>query len=296
MAWTYYTAPLPAGAILTLDQRNELYSALVERINALPSPSGITYDAGPNAAILASRVISNKVSINGSFITLDSAVNLISNGYLDPAQNGTANWGNLAVVDPSMFSSVINLAAYWNGVRAGIISLTTVRLDLTDTAGSQSSATLGGPFATEALAAADLVAAAQTVTSTTTAFALIHGFNGPSSYKFSQSIFTSGTAAAAATGNVLYTLKGNSGNTVFPTITFTLGAAATVTIPAAGVYLGGSLAGSGAAWSVKLPDQTNATQLATDFGNPGTQNAGASIYMGGGAGTAVGLQPAFVYN
>lgn len=288
--------------------RSELYAALEERNNALPFPAVL--DAGTNAAILASGWETDLLSVGGVLMPWWNAVASVwGAGYIDPTLNGSVSWGGAAPspftgVDPSLLGPKWNCTGYWNALRAGILSLSTIRIDLvTGATASSSTATLGGPFGTAALAAADLVGAAQTTAAVSDAFTQIIGFNFTGSYRFSASIFTTGSCAvpsgSAFSGYaVLLTLLGGS-NSVATNVAFEFGSGSIATpAPGTGLFAGSTFASGGSggvSWSIKLPDQANATALATEFGGTGAQANTSSVYMGGGLACAVGLQPTFSF-
>lgn len=314
MGWSAYASALGTGQRLTGPMRSELFAALTERNAALAAP--LTLDAAANATIMASGWESDLVSVNGALVTWSSAVALVAGGYVDPALNGSATWGGLptpfAGVDPALIGSKWNVGGYWNAVRAAIVGLTTVRYDLLANGDVQTytKTGMGGPYATEALAAGALSGASETNASSGNTGCGIFAFNPTNiSRKFTQCFRNNATVDLPSGGiTILVTLFGGAGNNCAPNLFWGIGSGSPLNIPfpAASAYVGhamGVTGGGGAGWELHYPGYNNSTVAAADFASfaptggdhIGDYQAQASVYMAGGNGTAVGVQPTFSF-
>jgi hypothetical protein len=308
MGWTYYTSPLVAGQLLTQNMRHDLFLALSERNNALPSPVPLGEVTGP--------LESNQVSVYGTVIPWYQAVRAVAAaGYIDPSQNGTQFWGASAPdpftgVDPVIVATQINDWRYWNAVRAGIIGLNTIRFDLlaNGDAETYTKTGMGGPYSTEAAAAVALTGASETNASSGNTGCGIYAYNPSNgSRKFTQCYRNNGSVNFPA-GTLLVTLVGGGGNNCAPDLYLGIQSASVITtpFPAPSGYAGFAVSATGGnalLWELHYPGYNSATIAETDFApfaptggdGIGDYQATAAIHMAGGDETGIGIQPAFTY-
>jgi hypothetical protein len=317
MGWSAFAAPLASGQLFTMAMKNELYAALQERNNALASP--VTFDAGPNATILASTWPTDLLSVGGTLGSWATALRTVwGAGFIDPSQNGTVNWGTappdpLGSVDPTLIGNPWPDVRYWNAIRAGILSLGCIRIDLLADGYAlvYTKTGLAGPYSTETLAATALVGASESSSNPGDAVASIFAFNPSSgSRKFTQCTRSAGTATfpAGSGGSVLLTLLGGSGNNCTPLLRLGFsGPTLQPNFPGPGAFVAETMAvssgGIGEPWEICYDGYDTPSVAETDFANfaptggdgAGDYQAQATIYMAGGDETAVGFLPSFSY-
>lgn len=228
MGWAYYTADLPSGRQITFDQRNELYAAFAERVNALPAGSGFTYDATANAAILASRVISDAVSLNGTIQKLASAIGALASASVF-TDAGTPPAPVTSPFPPGFASTSIFEAEYWNGCRTAILAFISIPWFINGgsaTSFLKNDASLHGPFPNFPLAAADFVAAPYVGSGSTAVTTFVSSINSVASFRFTHGWQISGMAPAAPAIGAdfrVFQLGTLANNTIPANVIFTMG-------------------------------------------------------------------------
>lgn len=147
MAWTHFTAPLVAGDVLTKEQRNELYSAFLERVAAADRVGDFTVpDELVNTDLATDLVYS---ADDADVVRLAAAISELAPSFVSPAVTTLGHLIEASAVLPMAAGSGDGAHSVWRAAR--------IALGLTE---EEATAALGSPSTLNVLDRWNLIRAA----------------------------------------------------------------------------------------------------------------------------------------